>query len=177
MRILHLGCGRRKDERFGHGDDAEVIALDMDAANDPDIVCRLGRDHIPLPDNSVDQAVAIHVLEHIGRQGETEEWFFFWEDLYRVLRPGGELHFISPLWNSVWAWSDPTHSRALAPQCFVFFDQDNYRIDNSSISPYRIKCDFKATEPFTMTEDGMGRPDAFTGCLKAEKPLKPWWEA
>ncbi len=167
--ILHLGSGRvgrklRETEEF------DVVALDQDERLKPDIVCCLGKDPIPLADNSVDEAVAIHVLEHIGKQGETTEWFQFWEELYRVLKPGGKLEFLSPMWDSVWAWGDPTHTRVLAPQSFIFFAQDNYRIDGSPISPYRIRCDFI---PAKFTEEPGGN---LGGILVAKKPLKPWWE-
>ena len=175
--VLHLGCGRKKDERFGHGDDVRIITLDADRENKPDIVCHLGRGTIPLPDNSVDQAIAIHVLEHIGRQGDTVEWFHFWEDLYRVLKPDGELHLLSPLWSSVWCWADPTHTRALSPQAFVFFSQDHYRIPGSAISPYRIHCDFEATQQFEGIPGEVGPEiEHFAGILRAKKPLRPWWE-
>lgn len=169
MSLLHLGCGRKGPElkkQFG-----DVILLDADAANKPDLVCCLGRDLIALPDNSVDGAVAIHVLEHIGKQGETSEWFFFWEELYRVLKDGARLEFVSPLWNSVWAWSDPTHTRALSPESFIFFAQDSYRIPDSPISPYRIRCNFVPLN-FTHHKD----TGSFSGILVATKPLDPWWE-
>lgn len=175
MRVLHLGCGRKKAEDFGYPD-AEVITLDADPNNEPDIVCTLGKEPIPLPDDSVDLAVAIHVLEHIGRQGETAEWFAFWEDLYRVLKPGGRVEFISPLWSGVWCWADPTHTRALSPQAFVFFSQDHYRIPNSAISPYRIKCDFGAVEFVGQYGQDGTTVEHFSGKLVAKKPLKPWWE-
>lgn len=177
MKLLHLGCGRKGAERFGAPDDAEVITIDMEPANNPDHVVCLGKDPIPLDDDSVDQAIAIHVLEHIGRQGETDEWFFFWEDLYRVLKPGGELHFVSPLWNSVWCWADPQHTRALSPESFVFFHQDHYRIPGSAISPYRIKCDFDVSGEFQgVPGKDPTQIDSFAGILTAIKPLKAWWD-
>ncbi len=176
--VLHLGCGRRKLEM---PEGAELINLDAEEHLNPDIVCKLGRDPIPLPDDSVDLAIAHHVLEHIGKQGETDEWFFFWEELYRVMKPDGELHFESPLYSSVWCWGDPQHTRALSPQAFIFFDQDNYRIPDSSISPYKIKCDFKPDvfTPLSSGDEGtlrMEKVSHFSGRLKAEKPLRPWWE-
>jgi SAM-dependent methyltransferase len=168
MKILHLGSGRVGRKLRG-ADEFDVISLDQDDRLKPDLVCTLGRDPIPLPDDSIDTAVAIHVLEHIGKQGELAEWQFFWEDLYRVLKPGGGLEFLSPKWNSVWAWGDPTHCRALSPESFIFFAQDNYLIDGNPISPYRIKCDFI---PAGFSEEANGN---FGGVLVAHKPLNPWW--
>lgn len=180
-KILHLGCGRkgRSVPNFEEGD--EVVTLDADGLVDPDIVCELGAQTIPLPDHSFHRAVAIHVLEHIGRQGYTKVWFAFWEELYRVLKPNGELYFESPLYSSVWCWADPGHARALSPQSFLYFDQDSYRIEGSSISPYRIRCDFKPVS-FRGLPDGnvdireREQFSHFAGTLRAQKPLKPWWK-
>jgi SAM-dependent methyltransferase len=170
MKVLNLGCGRR-DLRGLAEAGTEWITLDADPLVEPDIVCNLGKEHIPLPDNSIDTAIAIHVLEHIGRQGDTAEWFAFWEDLYRVLIPGGSVEFESPIYSSVWAWADPAHVRALSAESFIFFAQDNYRIKDSAISPFRIKCDFVPTA-FEMGST----KDSFRGELRAVKPLRVWWE-
>lgn len=183
MMVLHLGCGRkgRALPAAIATPVAEVVTLDADPRLEPDLVCCLGRDPIPLPDDSVDVAVAVHVLEHIGRQGETAEWFSFWEELYRVLAPGGRLVFESPLHNSVWAWADPSHVRALSPEAFVFFSQDSYRVPGSAISPFRIACDFVSAGSFEAFPDGNLAIQArepvshFRGELVAVKPLQPWW--
>lgn len=175
MRLI-LGCGRQTQSG------PDIVTLDADARLSPDIVCTLGVDPIPLADDSVDGATAIHVLEHIGRQGESAGWFYFWEELYRVLRPGGTLIFESPLYSSVWAWADPTHTRALSPAAFVYMCQDSYRMVPSAISPYRIRCDFEPMRPFEGIVDGNSDVAAvesrshFRGTLMAKKPLRPWWE-
>ncbi len=183
MRVLHLGCGRKgREVPLVTEPIASVTSLDADAFLEPDLVCRLGAEPIPLPDDSVDIAVAEHVLEHIGRQGETGEWFAFWEELYRVLVPDGELRFQSPLYDSVWCWADPTHTRALSPQALVYFSQDSYRSPDSRISPFRIKADFVPARPFKGVPDSNPEVAAreqfshFNGWLRAKKPLRPWWE-
>jgi SAM-dependent methyltransferase len=175
MKLLHLGCGR-KGKAFREPNEVEVISLDADARLNPDIVCCLGRDLIPLPDDSIDTAVAIHVLEHIGKQGETAEWFQFWEELYRVLKPEGKIQFESPMWNSVWAWGDPSHTRALSQESFFFFSQDNYRIEGNIISPFRIRCDFVPEGYQGLSDVADGSVKSFRGVLTAKKPLYPWWE-
>lgn len=159
-----------------------MVTLDADPQLAPDVVCTLGVDPLPFADDSVDHAIAVHVLEHIGRQGETDGWFFFWEELYRVLRSGGTLAFESPLYSSVWAWADPTHTRALSPQAFVYMSQDSYRLAGSAISPYRIRCDFAPAGPYEGLRDvnpdiaALEMRSHFRGTLVAKKPLRPWWE-
>lgn len=165
--ILHLGSGKTP---LRNPTTDTVVTLDADERLTPDLVCCLGKNTIPLEDDSVDIAVAHHILEHIGRQGETTEWFFFWEELYRVLKPEGRLEFLAPLWNSVWAWADPSHTRALSPESFVFVGQDNYRIPGSAISPFRVRCDFK---PIKFSQEPEGN---FSGILVPLKPFVGWWE-
>jgi SAM-dependent methyltransferase len=180
IRVLHLGSGRKgREVPLVSEAKLHVTTLDADAFVRPDLVCELGVQPIPLPDNSIDVAVAVHVLEHIGKQGETPEWFAFWEELYRVLAPDGELRFESPLYDSTWAWADPSHTRALSPQAFVFFSQDSYRVPGSAISPYRIRCDFVPAEPFVGVPDSNPEIAAveqfshFRGTLRAVKPFRP----
>ena len=176
MKVLHLGSGRKHIAPVVQGDLVEVISLDQDAEVKPDIVCCLGKDLIPLPDESLDAAVAIHVLEHIGKQGETTEWFQFWEELYRVLKPDATLEFVSPWWNSVWAWSDPTHVRIISAESLYFLNQENYSIAGSPISPFHIHCDFVLTHSQEVRQ-APGEPVVnFLGVLTARKPLRPWWE-
>ena len=179
MRVLHLGSGRKGQTLETEGD-VEVVTLDADARLNPNLVCTLGQQSIPLPDDSVDVIIAVHVLEHIGRQGDVTEWFYFWEDLYRVLVPNGQCHFESPWYNSVWAWGDPSHTRVLSPESFLFFSQDSYRIPESPISPYRINCDFVCNAEFKVNVDPRLKEresiTGFSGTLIARKPLKPWWK-
>lgn len=190
--ILVLGCGRKKDPAY-YGlkridgsavtaEDIHWLTLDMDAHVEPDLLCTLGRDTIQMPNNSVDLVIAMHVLEHIGTQGQTDEWFRFWEDLYRILKPNGRVQFECPLATSVWAWADPTHTRGITEYSFVYFNQDSYRKEGSAIPTYKVRCDFEALE-FDRRPDAVN-PDVrkleqhsmLAGILRARKPLKPWWE-
>ena len=184
--MLHLGCGRKRD-LSGYPitlpADVDLVNLDADPSLEPDVVCRLGEQPIPLPSDSIDLAVAWHVLEHIGTQGETARWFAFWEDLYRVLTPNGALVFESPYYTSIWAWSDPTHSRVISEHSFVFFNQDAYRIPGSAISPYRVRCDFHYGVSPSMPKGWALVADAdnegssmIRGCVVARKPFRGWWE-
>ena len=192
--LLHVGCGRKAGHtaaqlfdnaglRFGDADDYRVITLDARGDLGADHVCRLGVDPLPLDADSVDLIYAWHVLEHVGRQGETGVWFFCWEEFYRVLKPGGLILLSCPYWDSIWAWSDPTHTRALSEHSFVFFAQRAYQVPGSMISPYRIRCDFEpAMAPGLpkgwdiLRDEHDPRSRSLRMLLHAIKPLRPWWE-
>jgi len=187
LTILHLGCGRYKRTPKDLGlaltvnVPVQMINLDGNPDVQPDLVCWLGRDRIDLPDDSVDLVLAMHVLEHIGQQGQTEEWFQFWEELYRVMKPGGQLMFECPLYSSTWAWADPTHVRAISLHTFLYFNQDAYRC-GGAIPDYRIRCDFQNAGIHYRKDDQNAevaeREDVsfIYGTLVARKPLAPWWE-
>lgn len=189
LTVLDLGCGRRRDDyaltaRTPDGEvpaTFRVIRLDANPDVQPDLVCRLGAEPIPLDDDSVDLALAWHLLEHIGRQGETGEWFAFWQDLYRVLTPGGRMQFEVPLASSVWAWADPTHTRALNEYSFLYLNQDAYRC-GGSIPDFRLVCDLPSVS-FERVPDGANADvrareaeSYLRGTLVARKPFRPWWE-
>lgn len=191
LNVLHVGCGRKQytaAELFAYvglsiDADATVTHLDADAALKPDIVCRLGTQQIPLAEDSVDAIVAWHVLEHIGQQGQTAEWFRFWEEAYRVLKPGGWIYAESPNYDGIWAWSDPTHSRAMSEHALIFFMQAAYRQTDSMISPYRIRCDFQwqgmpglERGRMVYADPSDARNTFLRFALKAIKPFRGWWE-
>lgn len=72
---LNLGAGRRALDGF----------LTVDVQGDPDIKADVRS--LPIPDACVDEAVSIHVLEHLYRweaPAALREW-------HRVLKPGGLL--------------------------------------------------------------------------------------
>ena len=190
LTILHVGCGRRKTMaacgfELKNGDDdyagpVRWINLDGMASVEPDIVCQLGDDAIPMDDNSVDIALAHHVIEHVGVQGEIKQWFYFWAELYRVLKPNGRVLFECPYHTSLWAWADPTHVRPISEYTFLYLNQDAYRC-GGSIPDYRPACDFVLSDwrlrPDTMNPDVMAKESAshMNGVLTARKPFRPYW--
>ena len=81
---LHIGCGSRIFD--------EYINIDGDyMSGTPGVVIHDITVPFPLPDNSVDEILSVHVIEHIMRDrvpGIMQEWL-------RVLKPGG---FVAVEW-------------------------------------------------------------------------------
>jgi SAM-dependent methyltransferase len=192
--LLHLGCGRKKTldaigMRLSHPDgrpmdrEIQVVNLDRLADVEPDVLCELATDRIDLPDDSVDAVLALHVLEHIGRQGEIEGWFHFWAEIYRVMKPNALLRFECPHSASLWCWADPTHVRAINEYCFLYLNQDSYKVTGSAIPDYRPPFDFAIAEiesipDHTNADVRAKEPISFIrGTLVARKPLRPYWIA
>jgi len=192
MTILHLGCGRKqtfaqiglqlvKNGQPIETDGLTLINLDRLADVKPDIVCDVGKDRIDLPDDSVDVILALHVLEHIGRQGEMDEWFHAFEEMYRVLKPSGIIRFECPYYSSCWAWADPTHTRAISEYSFLYLNQDAYKETGTAMPDYRPNFDFVLQDWFTKQDCNPevvakeGDKSHIVGSLVARKPLQPYW--
>lgn len=78
---LNLGCGDKILDGF-----VNVDVVEARAGRKPDVICDLHRLH-PFADNSADEVMAIHVVEHFWRwevAGILREWL-------RVLKPGGRM--------------------------------------------------------------------------------------
>jgi hypothetical protein len=109
---LNLGSGPSKMEGF-----VSVDKLPFDGVQQLD----LGNDPWPWADNSVDEAMASHLFEHLV----PEERRHFMNELYRVMKPcpvgqtGIRAQIVTPHWASHRAYGDPTH--AWPPVCEMTF--------------------------------------------------------
>ena len=82
----------------------------------------------PLPSHTYDVCIAAHIVEHIPhgiiRNGQLERlhggWFAWWDELGRVMKPGGVVYVLCPFaWGNA-AVMDPTHTR------YVIFESFGY---------------------------------------------------
>ena len=147
MEIL-LGAGSRHDKRLfvkvrsaWNG----LVTVDFNAAHKPDIVADLSKLPLPFGDDVADEIHAYDVMEHTGAQGDWRFFFDQWSDLWRILKPGGYFHGVSPHWSSPWAWMDPGHTRAMGPEMLTFLHQPAYaQVGKTAMSDYRFayKADF-----------------------------------
>lgn len=81
------------------------------------------QDGIPIPDNSVEAVRASHLLEHIPAGQERIDVF---NEVHRVLMPGGTFEVILPLFTGGWqAIADPTHVSFWCRESFLYFVRGN----------------------------------------------------
>jgi SAM-dependent methyltransferase len=119
--IVDLGCGHNK--RQG--------AFGFDCRKQPgvDALCDI---EVPLPlrNDSADIVHLSHVVEHV------RDVLFFMEEVYRICKPGAEVHVAVPYYTSRGAFRDPTHVRYITEDTFQYFEQPtdygvrtNFRIE------------------------------------------------
>lgn len=178
-RELLIGCGNKRVKEISITDSLEfqnVTTLDIDPTTNPDIEHDLNVLPYPFEDNTFDEIHAYEVLEHTGQQGDWRWFFAQWSEFYRILKPDGQFYGTSPIWNSMWAWGDPGHSRVIQPESLIFLDQDQYarQIGTTPMTDYRHvwKGDFLPLGMGVMAVPEGQRPVRWYYALKAVKPSR-----
>lgn len=143
------------------------MTCDMNADHSPDVVHDLESVPYPWPDNTFDEVHAYEVLEHLGRQGDFRSFFAQFQELWRILKPGGYLCGTSPARGSPWLWGDPGHTRSIQPESFVYLSREEYekQVGKTAITDYRF-CYSGDFRPVIMMPDCEG---TFLFILKAVK--------
>lgn len=132
---LDIGCGNHKDQGW--------IGIDIQPLPCVDIVHDLNLHPWPLESESVDQAKAWHVLEHIPPTCVTEAstrrpFIEFMDELWRVLKPGGQVDIETPHGASDGYIHDPTHCNPIDELTFEHFDPDYRRYLTYRPKPWKI---------------------------------------
>jgi len=97
--------------------------------------------HFPFPwkDESVEEIHCSHFVEHIP---QALRWPFF-EECYRILKPGGIMRIFVPSWKSERAYGDMTHQWPPVTAMFFFYLNQGWREANKlTYGPYALKCNF-----------------------------------
>jgi len=146
---LLLGAGHNKKLQLalpGKKDWKDMVSVDLDPNCNPDVMWDLT--HIPYPfeDETFEEIHAYDVLEHLGQQGDYKQFFALFDELSRILKPEGRIMAATPVWDNIWAWGDPGHTRIINEGTITFLDRDNYTgKGDSAMTDYRhcYKSDFK----------------------------------
>ena len=175
---LLLGCGSSREMRLmvdGTTKWRRLVTLDHNADHKPDVVADLEQP-LPFRDETFDRLDAYEVIEHLGRQGDWRSFFAQFSEFWRVLKPGGYFAATCPSWRSMWAWSDPSHTRVISHGTLSFLSQEEYRkqVGRTPMSDFRFcyKADF---EPVRLDENKLALWDdgeQFSFILQAIKPAR-----
>lgn len=128
------------------------------------------QDGIPAEDDTVDEARASHVMEHIPAGSGDGERIWVMNEVWRALKPGGKFTIIVPLimehgrpvhtWH---AWADPDHrSYWILPESWLYFCEGPFKPN----ADYGMKI-WQALDEATDTEVRGG----WEGVVTMRKPL------
>lgn len=107
----------RLDIGSGSAEGGDCIRLDVVPYFKPDLMGTAAA--LPFADETIDEAHAHHVLEHIERR----DLITVMNECWRVLKVGGMLDIEVPLFPSEDAMSDPTHVSFFTSRTFDYFIQ------------------------------------------------------
>lgn len=128
---LDLGAGLRPREGFTGVDRVKLgegIEFDL-----------VSGDRWPWRSESVDELASSHFIEHIPmvevstwlpdgngnvRKGSKDALFFFFDEAFRVIKPGGLFHLTWPALKSEDAFRDPTHRRFIPIGMLHYLSRD-----------------------------------------------------
>jgi len=103
---LDLGCGKSRPDGY--------IGIDTYPGEKVDIVHDLATG-IPFPDSSADRVRAYDFVEHLPNKIRTMN------EIWRVLKPGGEAEIFVPTTEGCGAFQDPTHVSYWNLNSFLYF--------------------------------------------------------
>jgi predicted SAM-dependent methyltransferase len=135
IKKLNLGCAFNKIDGF--------INIDKSRKSYADKIIDLEKPRClkEFKDNSIEEIVSIHILEHI------KNIIPLMNECYRVLKKGGKMLIIVPIGEGMFA--DPTHCRFFSKLSFRYYC--NYPLSEI----YGIKTHFKEIgNKFIDNEDG-----------------------
>ena len=110
MKILHLGCGRKKHQG--------AIGVDVTTNSAADVVYDLNRGSWPFTENTLDKFYCIDIIEHV------DDVIAFLNEIYRIGKAGAEVVIQAPFASSHFVSGDPTHKRGFTSKSFKYFDQN-----------------------------------------------------
>jgi len=110
---LNLGCGNDKKQGY--------INIDVSKEVKPDKVWNLEKTPLPFKENSVDEILANHILEHINN------FIPLMHDLHRICKKEAIIRIKTPFYSTWGQFNDPTHVRFFTPFTFDYFEgKHNY---------------------------------------------------
>jgi len=103
MKILDIGCGQKKLDG--------AIGIDSSPYSVADIILDLNKDKLPFENDSIDYIYSSHTLEHLTLEG----FFHIIHEMYRVIKPDGQICITVPYFTTSANLANPFHNNQI---CF-----------------------------------------------------------
>ncbi|MFA6385112.1 MAG: class I SAM-dependent methyltransferase [Candidatus Omnitrophota bacterium] len=131
MRILDIGCGKRKADK--------AIGIDELTDSDADIVLNLEAFPWPIKSDSFDLIFCRHILEHLDDVVKSME------EIHRISRPGAKVIIEVPHFSHPDAFRDPTHKHYFSFFTIEYFTGNPLYPQYCSARFKILRRDIKAT--------------------------------
>jgi SAM-dependent methyltransferase len=125
---LDIGCGKSKQEGY-HGVDAMKL---------PGVDTVMDIRTTPWPWTDVDEVRCSHFVEHLTGA----ERVAFFNELYRVMKPGAKALIVTPDWSHACAYGDPTHQWPPMSGWWPLYLKKEWREGNAPHVGYTCDFDF-----------------------------------
>lgn len=127
MKRLIVGCGPEYQKKS-----KDDVTMDFKKAFSPDVVFNISQGKKwPFEDNTFDELEAWHILEHVEGFDNYRKCM---EEMYRILKVGGELNIKVPYWKHRSAVETADHVR--------FFSENSFH-DWQTTNPYLEEMEYK----------------------------------
>lgn len=113
VRKVDLGCGDKKREGY--------FGIDISNYPEVDLVADLRFTPLPFDAQQLETVYASHFLEHLN----FHEVIYLFNEVYRVLAPGGIFEIVVPHAASYAQWVDLSHKTAWTEDTFGYFTPEN----------------------------------------------------
>jgi ubiquinone/menaquinone biosynthesis C-methylase UbiE len=107
---LYFGCGNHKVDGF--------IGVDKVKTEHADIVHDMNAFPYPFKDNTVDEVLLSHILEHLP------DTIKVMEEIWRICKNRAAIKIFVPYYNSLGACQDPTHVKFFTEHSFDYFTEN-----------------------------------------------------
>jgi SAM-dependent methyltransferase len=156
---LDLGSGRRPREDFQGVDIASLPGITR-------FDLTIG-DKWPWPDDSVDELSSSHFIEHIAADYvnvfkklengnvvmvQQDRLLFFFDEAFRVIKPGGLFHLAWPALQSTDAFRDPTHRRFIPLETLYYLSAESRA--QMGLEHYEARCNWVVADSARLNGEG-----------------------
>ena len=144
---LNLGAGQTKVEGF----------ISVDLYGEPEQRVDLFKFPYPWEDNSVDEIICNHFLEHID--GSIRPKFF--NELYRILKKDGKVTIVTPHWAAERAYGDPSHRWPPITRFSYLYLNKQWREQNKIDHYSDFNCNFNWGANYSLNSSLTGRSQEY----------------
>lgn len=112
------------------------------------------RERWPWADESIEEILASHFIEHLTERERCHAL----NEAWRVLKPGGKMTIVTPHWASCRAYGDPTHQWPPVSEFWFYYLNAEWRATQAPHTdvahlPWGFSCHFTATWGYALHPD------------------------